>query len=102
MHMCRNMPQTCHSLLLPFSTLNVDIPSKNANTLTLKHYIIPQSDCKKMQIIIIKKSELTNASGVFVEILKENQLRKREPRGSIDLLLEFIKHADEAEETEDF
>ena len=24
------------------------------------------------------------------------------PRGSIDLLLEFIKHADEAEETEDF
>ena len=55
-----------------------------------------------MQIIIIKKSELTNASGVFVEILKENQLRKREPRGSIDLLLEFIKHADEAEETEDF
>ena len=40
MHMRRNMPQTCHSLLVPFSTLNVDIPSKNANTLTLKHYII--------------------------------------------------------------
>jgi len=55
-----------------------------------------------MQIIIIKKSELTNASVMFVEILKENQWRKREPRGSIDFLLELIKHEDEAEETEDF
>ena len=36
------------------------------------------------------------------KILKGNQLRKREPRGSIDLLLEFVKHEDEAEETEDF
>ena len=54
------------------------------------------------QINIIKKFELTNASVVFVEILKEKQRRKRKPRGSSDLLLEFIKHADEAEETEDF
>ncbi len=55
-----------------------------------------------MHIIIIKKSELTNARVVFVEILKENQWRKREPRGSIDFLLELIKHEDEAEEIEDF
>ena len=45
---------------------------------------------------------MTNASGRFVKILKENQRRKREPRGSFDFLLEFVKHADEAEEFEEF
>ena len=55
-----------------------------------------------INIIIIKKSEMTNASGRFVKILKENQRRKREPRGSFDFLLEFVKHADEAEEFEEF
>ena len=29
-------------------------------------------------------------------------MEEADTRGSIDLLLEFIKHADEAEETEDF
>jgi len=45
---------------------------------------------------------MTNASGRFVKILKENQRRKRKPRGSFDFILEFVKHADEAEEFEEF
>ena len=33
---------------------------------------------------------MTNASGAIVKILKINQRRKRLPRGSFDLFLEFV------------